>query len=125
MAALQIEDHLEQLPEPEPARPNAYTGHLAGSRFNEEVSCEEVLAWAGCTKIGEDGTGSHWHWPGAKHEKSFTVFPDGRCACWSETCEAQTGIELRHPYLPFSLYAALNFRGNYSAARSAAQGWLA
>lgn len=108
------------LPIPEATeRPKSYTKHLAGSRFNEEVSCAEVLTWAGAEQIaplpGEEYA-SHWHWPGASHEKSFTVFPDGGCACWSETCAAQTGIPLRKSLDPFGLYTWLNHRGDFAAA---------
>ena len=119
-----LDDHLATF-EPEPERPKTYTKHLAGSRFNEEVSCEEVLTWAGCGMVGEDIGGSHWHWPGASHDKSFTVFTDGGCACWSETCAAQTGIPLRHSFDPFGLYTWLNYRGDFAAARGhlIANGW--
>ena len=113
------------VPEPEPIRGKSYTKHLAGSRFNEEVSCEEVLTWAGCEVVARDETGSHWHWPGATHQKSFTVYADGGCACWSQTASAVTGIPSGHSYDPFGLYTWLNFKGDFAAARAhlIATGW--
>ena len=111
--------------QPEPERPKSYTKHLAGSHFDEEVSCAEVLVWAGAEQVSEDAYGSHWHWPGAAHDKSFTIYPDGGCACWSETCSAQTGIPLRTSFTPFGLYAWLNYHGDFAAARGhlVATGW--
>lgn len=113
------------VPEPEPIRGKSYTKHLAGSRFNEEVSCEEVLTWAGCEVVARDDTGSHWHWPGASHQKSFTVYADGGCACWSQTATAVTGIPSGHSYDSFGLYTWLNFKGDFAAARAhlIATGW--
>lgn len=113
-------------PSAEPAK--GYSRHLAGSYFDEEVACWEVLTWAGCEQIqplsGEEYA-SHWHWPGASHPKSFTIYADGGCACWSESCSAATGIPTGSSFTSFGLYAWLYHRGDFAAARAhlIAVGW--
>ena len=118
----EIEDALEPWQPPEPARdrPRASTEHLAGSKFEAEVSCDDVLALKNCQLVSETASERHYHWPGASSAKSFTLYlgEDGQPAvCWSETARAETGIPLGQPFRAFGLWTWLNFRGDFAAAR--------
>lgn len=129
-----LEDQLVDLPAASEApkqRVRAFTGHLAGHAFNKAVPPGDVLARAGCEQISHDAEGSHWHWPGASHDKSFTVWPRQpdedwpHATCWSESCAARTGIPVREPLSSFALLAWFFHGGDFSRARRwlISEGW--
>ena len=116
-----LEDVLEAAPAPEERRAVLGTGHLAGSRFNERVSAEEILRRQGWLHVRTDrGSGdSHWRHPRAAGETSATIYSeDGHCTVWSETAHAATGVPLRRPLDPFGLYTWLDHRGDFGASHA-------
>jgi hypothetical protein len=119
----QWSDLIETLPPlPESTeQTKAYTGHLAGSRFNQLVTCSEILAALGWNLVRQDRNGDeHWHSPHSSQSAdtpSATVYgDDGFCAVWSETVAAETGIPTRSPRDAFGLWTWLVFHGDFVKA---------
>jgi hypothetical protein len=116
-----IGEQLDPAPPPQrTGRETVATGHLAGSRFNEEVTAGEVLAWAGWQILPErrqprDGS-RHWHHPGSANDISATIYEDGYTCIWSETVAAATGCTVRESLSPWALYTYLFHHGDFTAS---------
>ncbi|HSS11666.1 MAG TPA: AAA family ATPase, partial [Acidimicrobiales bacterium] len=111
---------LDDLPV-ETAHSRAFTGHLAGSQFNEHIAAGTVLQSLRWTAVRLDPSGDeHWHHPGSANDISATVYADdGHCTIWSETVAAQTGVPTRRPLDPFGLWTWLVHSGDFVAAHAA------
>lgn len=118
----EVLDQLDEVSEPA-ERQRAYTGHLAGSRFNERVTCSEVLADCGWQQLRQDVNGDvHWHYPGASNDQSASIYAnDGHCTVWSETASAETGVPLQRPLDAYGLFTWLRHGGDFHASHVAVE----
>jgi hypothetical protein len=96
-----------------PARP--------GDAFNASRSGTEVLAAVGFTHARTDQNGDqHWTRPGktAREGSSATVYAaDGHTTIWSDTVVSTwPALQIRRPYDPFGLYAAIVHDGDFTRA---------
>lgn len=118
-----FEPHLLDPPAaPEPGRIPYIGPERPGDAFNAVRRGGDILAAAGFTHSRTDRTSGDEHWtrPGkaAKDGTSATVYPDGHTTIWSDTVQTQwCSVELRRPYDPFGLYAALFTNGDFTTAR--------
>jgi hypothetical protein len=116
-----VQDCLEPTPTVEQRQARLTTQHLAGSRFNEQITAKDILRAHGWVFVRQDRrTGdSHWRHPAALNETSATVYgDDGHTSIWSETVAAATGVPLRRPLDPYGLYTWLDFHGNFAASHA-------
>lgn len=119
--ASDIDDFFEPMPTQEQiAERLTSSRHLAGSRFNEVVTCGAVLKSFGWTMVRRDrrSGSTFWRHPKATNEVSAEVYADEFTRIYSETAHRATGIPLNENHSAFSLYTWLGHRGKYSEARA-------
>jgi len=131
-----IEAHLDEAPTPDASTdgPAWETVHYIGPQrpgdaYNARNSGSDVLSRAGFTLHRTHHGQEDWVRPGkdARNGHSATVYlDDGHTTIWSDTCAQHwPALQVRRPYDPFGLYAAIEHRGDFTAAREAlrAQGY--
>jgi hypothetical protein len=96
------------------------TAHLAGSRFNNSVSCAIVLETFHLQLVRTDPNGdTHWYFPGSSNDTSCTIYAeDDHCTIWSETMASFFGMEIRRPYDAFGLWTWLKHHGDFALAHA-------
>jgi hypothetical protein len=114
-----FDDELASLPEPV-VREHPASSHLAGARFNEQVTAGEILTSRGWNVLRTDRSGDqHWHHPGSSNEISATVYADDGYTCvWSETVASLTTCATGKPMSPWALYTFLVHRGDFIASHA-------
>jgi hypothetical protein len=119
--ASEVTDCLDVLSAPSEPKERATTSHLAGSRFNEITDIRQMLINdLRCTLVRTDADGDeHYHYPQSQGDTSCTLYAeDGHLTIWSETMAATLGLELRRPYDPFGIWAAVHYKGDFGLAHA-------
>lgn len=95
----------------------------AGDAYNAVTDAAVVLEAAGFVLDSADrGNGDRHYRAPHRHDqrgmKGATVYADGHTTIWSETFAREHGMQVKRPYDPFGLYAFIEHRGDWTAARA-------
>ena len=112
-----LDEHLDELPPPT-VRKDSGEPWPERDYFNEHHTCHDVLLRYGCTVLRRHHDGkvdyTRPNYPNpAKPGKSFTVYPDGHAAVWTEAIE---GVESQTGHDAWGLHVVLNFGGDFATA---------
>jgi hypothetical protein len=115
-----LDEKLDELPEPPVQRHDGKTVWPERDWFNEHHTCDDVLRDYGCRERSRNSNGgTTWtrpDHPDPSKGRSFDTYADGHVAVWTNAIE---GLQSQTGHDAWGLHVFLNFGGDFNAANQA------